>query len=78
MYVLVAGRMEDAMKLPWRMLSLVLCASATLAGCASNVAPTWSAVGPGVDERRVAQVEAAARRAGVEVHWVNYPRKTGQ
>jgi len=70
--------MEDAMTLPWRMLSLMACAGATLVGCAST-SPTSneSPLGPGVDERRVAQVEAAARRAGVDVHWVNYPRKMG-
>jgi hypothetical protein len=67
--------MEDAMKLPWRMLSLMACAGATLVGCASTGSSDESPLGPGVDERRVAQIEAAARRAGVDVHWVNYPRK---
>ncbi len=62
------------MNLKQRMLSVIVCANAMLAGCASNLPPNTSVLGPGVDEKRVAQVEAAARRAGVDVHWVNYPR----
>jgi hypothetical protein len=65
---------EDAMKLKQRLLSVLVCANAMLAGCASNPPPNTSVLGPNVDEKRVAQVEAAARRAGVDVHWVNYPR----
>jgi hypothetical protein len=72
--------MGDAMKLMRAMLSVMVCvcANVVLAGCASNVADNESVLGPGVDEKRVAQVEAAARRANVDVHWINYPRKSGQ
>jgi hypothetical protein len=70
--------MEDAVKRMQAVFSVMVCANAMLAGCASNVADNGSPLGPGVDEKRVAQVEAAARRAGVDVHWVNYPRKSGQ
>ena len=63
------------MKLPRLMLLSLVCANAMLSGCASNVA-NQSMLGPGVDEKRVAAVEAAARRSGVDVHWVNYPQKT--
>jgi hypothetical protein len=74
-----ARRVEDAMKLMRAMLSVMVCATAMLAGCASTtVADNGSALGPGVDEKRVARVEAAARRANVNVHWVNYPRLSGQ
>ncbi|HEV3020573.1 MAG TPA: hypothetical protein VGY49_16290 [Burkholderiaceae bacterium] len=68
------------MKLMRAVLSVMVCANAMLAGCAStsNVADNGSTLGPGVDEKRVARVEAAARRANVDVHWVNYPRLPGQ
>jgi hypothetical protein len=59
------------------MLCLVaqVCAVAVLAGCAS--APGASATDQGVDLKRVGQIERAARHNGVEVYWLNYPRKTG-
>jgi hypothetical protein len=69
---------EEAMRLKQRLLSVIVCANAMLAGCASTPPPNTSALGPGVDEKRVAQVEAAARRSGVDVHWVNYPHLPGQ
>jgi type IV pilus biogenesis protein CpaD/CtpE len=66
--------MEDGMK-PVRHWSVVLVlASATLAGCASSTpgAPTTRAA----DLRQVDLINAAARRNGVDVHWINYPQKT--
>ena len=68
------------MKHPRLILSLLVCANGMLAGCAStsNGVGGESNLGPGVDEKRVAAVEAAAHRAFVDVHWVNYPHKPGQ
>ena len=62
------------MKLPRLVFWSLVCASAILAGCASNVASSGSDLGPGVDQKRVAAIEGAARRAGIDVHWVNYPQ----
>jgi hypothetical protein len=59
------------------MLRLIVQVSAIalLAGCAS--APGASATDQGPDMKRVSLIEGAARYNGVEVHWINYPRKTG-
>jgi hypothetical protein len=62
------------MKLLWRLFTVVVCAN-VMAGCSSNPVSDGSRLGPGADEKRVADVEAAARRTGVQVQWVNYPLK---
>ena len=52
----------------------VVLASVVLAGCG-----TYTSDHPmtrDADTKKMAQVETAARRAGVEVHWINYPQKT--
>lgn len=46
----------------------------TLGGCASLAPNGQSAVA--VDAARVGAIETAARRAGVDVYWIQYPRKT--
>ncbi len=66
--------MEDHMDTMRQCLVVMVLASVTLAGCASSTPDSSSLAG--VDTKRVAKIEAAARRAGVEVYWVNYPRKT--
>jgi hypothetical protein len=44
-----------------------------LEGCATMNATGTSAYE--VDSAKVAAVEAAARQSGVQVYWLNYPRK---
>jgi hypothetical protein len=63
---------ENAMK---RSLIVVCSAAALLAlgGCASIRSSGESA--SDVDADQVAKIESAARQAGVQVYWVNYPRK---
>jgi hypothetical protein len=68
--------MEDGMKAMWQCLAVMVLANATLAGCASYTTDHPYPTAQEADTQRMAQVEAAARRAGVEVHWINYPRKT--
>jgi uncharacterized lipoprotein YmbA len=63
------------MKAMWQCLVVIVLANAALAGCAS-----WDPNHPylraqDADTARMAQIEAAARRSGVELHWINYPRK---
>lgn len=52
-------------------------AGALLAGCASTGASGYSS-GPGTrltaDEAYIARVEQIARRRGIEIVWVNYPK----
>ena len=63
------------MKALWWLLPFMILANATLAGCG-----TYSPDHPymrvqNADTEKMARVEAYARRAGVEVHWINYPQK---
>lgn len=58
------------------LLSLSPVALLALGGCAS-VSPTTAATDD-IDKERVAAIEAAARSTGVQVHWVNYPRKKAE
>jgi outer membrane PBP1 activator LpoA protein len=54
----------------------VVLVSVALAGCG-----TFTMDNPmtkEADTKKMAQVETAARRAGVEVHWINYPQKSPQ
>ncbi|GEM_PF-2503785 len=44
-----------------------------LGGCASMNATGTSAYE--VDNAKVAAIESAARQSGVQVYWLNYPRK---
>jgi hypothetical protein len=67
--------MEDAMKAIRHSLIVMVSASAALAACASTT-PAGHPMLRGADTKRMAQIETAARRAGVEVHWINYPQKT--
>ncbi len=54
-------------------LPLVL-ASVVMAGCGTYSMEPHPML-KDADTKKMAQVEAAARRAGVEVHWINYPQK---
>jgi len=45
----------------------------TLGGCTS-VSPNGTSAFE-IDQAQVAAVEAAARQYGVQVYWLNYPRK---
>jgi hypothetical protein len=67
---------QDAMKPIVQCFVLVVLAVAMLTGCTA-VAPADRATQQ-IDAKRVAQIEASARREGIEVHWMNYPRKTDQ
>jgi hypothetical protein len=67
--------MEDGMKAIWQCLVVIVLAIATLAGCGTYTTDHPYLAVQDADTVRMAQVEAAARRAGVELHWVNYPRK---
>jgi hypothetical protein len=51
---------------------LTLCA--TLSGCAA-IAPSSTASTPVIDLERMAVIERAALRNGVQVHWVTPPQK---
>lgn len=55
----------------WMMLSLVA-GAVLLSGCASVAPENWS----NIDFAKVARIENAARAAGVQVYWVNYPTKS--
>jgi hypothetical protein len=59
----------------WRWLAVMIPASATLAACANFTTDHPYVKAQGSDTKKMADVEAAARRMGVEVHWINYPRK---
>jgi hypothetical protein len=54
----------------WMMLSLAAGALA-LSGCAAMPGSTGSEI----DYVKVARIENAARAVGVNVYWLNYPRK---
>jgi len=60
------------------LLSLVapLFVPAVLAGCSTIDSP--AAAKQDVDLQRVAKIDSAARKIGIEVQWINYPRKTVQ
>jgi len=69
------------MKAMSQCLAIIFLLSAGLIGCASspsNETPGDSAMRDNVDWKRVGAVDSAARHVGVDVHWVNYPRKTEQ
>jgi hypothetical protein len=71
--------MEDGMKAMSQSLAVIVLISATLVGCASSSsqgAPGTKVAGDDVDWKRVSVIDAAARHTGVDVHWINYPRKT--
>lgn len=55
------------------LLALASMAMLMLGGCASM--STASNYAHEVDSAQVAAIEAAARQSGVQVHWLNYPRK---
>lgn len=63
------------MKAMWQCLSVMALASSTLAGCGTYTTDHPYVTAQRADTERMAAVDAAARRAGVEVHWINYPRK---
>ena len=63
------------MKAMRRCLSVMALASSTLAGCGTYTTDHPYPTAQAADTERLGAVEAAARRAGVEVHWINYPRK---
>jgi hypothetical protein len=67
--------MEDGMKAMRQCLSVMALASSTLVGCGTYTTDYPYPTAQTADTERMAAVEAAARRAGVEVHWINYPRK---
>ena len=59
--------------------AVIVLVSATLVGCTSTPsqqAPGATATQDNVDWKRVGVIDSAARHAGVDVHWINYPRKT--
>jgi len=56
-----------------RHLILISAASLLAAGCSSL--PSAPAADNGIDKEKVAAIEGAARRFGVQVYWVNYPQK---
>jgi type IV pilus biogenesis protein CpaD/CtpE len=64
------------MKAMRQCLVIMVLANAMLTGCASNPTDHPPSKVQDVDTVRMAQIEAAARRAGVEIHWVNYPLKS--
>ena len=66
------------MKTMWQCLGVIVLANAALAGCASYDTSHPYVTVQDADTVRMAQIEAVARRAGVEVHWINYPRKPPQ
>jgi hypothetical protein len=71
--------MEDGMKAMSQCVAVIVLVSATLVGCASSPskgAPGDTVARDNVDWKRVGVIDAAARHAGVDVHWINYPRKT--
>jgi hypothetical protein len=73
--------MEDGMKAISQVLAVIVLVSATLVGCASSGskgASGDSATRENVDWKRVSVIDSAARHAGVDVHWINYPLKTPQ
>jgi hypothetical protein len=73
--------MEDGMKALSQYLAVLILVSATLVGCASSSlkgASGDSATRDNVDWSRVSAIDSAARHAGVDVHWINYPLKTPQ
>jgi hypothetical protein len=72
--------MEDDMKAMSQYVAITVVLSAALVGCSSAPSKPQgdSATQDGVDWKRVSAIESAARHAGVDVHWVNYPRKTDQ
>lgn len=55
----------------WMMLSL-LAGAVLVSGCASTPMGT----GSNIDYAQVARIENAAKAAGVDVYWVNYPTKS--
>jgi hypothetical protein len=67
------------MKTMWQCVSVIVLISTALVGyasMASNGGAGDSATRDNVDWKQVNAVDSVARRAGVDVHWVNYPLKT--
>ena len=56
-----------------RALHALVAAAVFLSGCAS-VAPAYES---NIDFLKVARIESAARTAGVQVYWVNFPTRSG-
>lgn len=44
-------------------------------GCASKAQPGPAVRDDGIDREKMAVIETQAQRSGVQVHWVNPPRK---
>lgn len=64
------------MKAMWQCLAPLVLVAVALVGCAaSSPNGTTGASADGTDWAQVNAVDRVARRAGVEVHWVNYPQK---
>lgn len=63
------------MKAMWQCLVVIVLANAALTGCASYDPNHPYLQAQDADTVQMARIEAAARRAGVELHWINYPRK---
>ena len=61
--------------LPLSLLGLAACASTQQKSDAAFIAPQRAPSLMDADQTYVARVEAIARRRGVEVVWVNTPRK---
>ena len=61
--------------LPLSLLGLAGCASTQQKSDAAFVAPQRAPSLVDADESYIARVEAIARRRGVEVVWINTPRK---
>ena len=73
------------MKLPLRkavlsvsLLGLAACASSGGTTSYNTPARQYSQAGADSDQQYMARVEATARRRGVEVRWVNPPRKVAR
>lgn len=60
----------------WKCLVVIVLANAALTGCGTYTTDHPYLGAQDADTVKMAQVEAAARRAGVELHWINYPRKS--
>ncbi len=57
-------------------LTVTVLAAFGLTGCASLAPPQTSGLDREIDSVRMAAVEHAARLSGVQVLWINAPRKT--
>jgi hypothetical protein len=67
--------MEDKMKVLRWFLPFIILGNAALAGCGTYSSEHPYLRAQDADTEKMAKVEAYARRAGIEVHWINYPQK---